>query len=102
MTGLRRIAPLLITGVLLAACASLPDVRAASGPSGEAEATPSSSTTAAMASATQTAMPVSTQTPPPQASALIAGGTLPLQVGGNAGVPNDASAVVMNVTVTNP
>ena len=32
----------------------------------------------------------------------MAGGVLQLQVGGNAGVPADASAVVMNVTVTNP
>ena len=31
-----------------------------------------------------------------------AGGTLQLQVAGGAGVPANASAVVMNVTVTNP
>jgi hypothetical protein len=36
------------------------------------------------------------------ASQLAANGTLALTVGGHAGVPADASAVVMNVTVTNP
>ena len=35
-------------------------------------------------------------------NALAAGGTLQLQVGGVAGVPGDALAAVLNVTVTNP
>jgi hypothetical protein len=34
--------------------------------------------------------------------ALAAGATLELQVGGRAGVPSDAVAVVLNTTVTNP
>ena len=38
----------------------------------------------------------------PSVGAIPAGGVLELQVAGRAGVPADAVAVVLNVTVTNP
>ena len=95
MNGLpRKIAPLLIAGALLAACASQTDVRATDGSPVD---TPAAASTDTLSAATPLAPQAASQ-----ASALLAGGVLQLQVGGNAGVPMDASAVVMNVTVTNP
>src|SRR4051794_32414851 len=87
MNGLpRTIAPLLIAGALLSACASLPDVRATGTTGAGAAASATSDTTVPAAAAVAT--PLAQQTAP-QASALVAGGVLQLQVGGNAGVPAD-------------
>jgi hypothetical protein len=86
---IRVVAVALLT---LAACSDIPNVVAgAPGPlTNEAAAS-----TPAPLSAQGSGTPLGT-------AQLKANGTLALQVGGQAGVPTNASAVVMNVTVTNP
>jgi hypothetical protein len=93
----RRIVLLLAAGVLVAGCVHDGDVRTR----GDAEATGVSggSPSQALDTADRSSLePAGTASP----SALSAGATLELQAGGVAGVPADAVAVVLNVTVTNP
>jgi hypothetical protein len=99
-----RISLVLAAFAVLAACASAQGVVAVSQSAGtSAAATPAApltSTTVPTAHLAADATPTSGgQLAPEQ---VKANGTLQLQVGGVAGVPMDASAVVMNVTVTNP
>ncbi len=99
-----RLSLVLAAAALLAACASSSGVVTgpASSPASSGSTSPSTPSTAASSSSPSTTVP--TQVAGKQLSAfqLKAGGTLQLQVGGQAGVPGDALAVAMNVTVTNP
>ena len=93
-----RITVLLGAAVLLAACASSQGVVAVN--QSLERSTPSTAPPAPASPASTP--PASTRSAQLGTEQLSANGVLQLQVGGVAGVPMDAAAVVMNVTVTNP
>src|SRR4051794_17781224 len=82
---------LAVAFLALAACSEAPNVVA--GAPDALSSRPAETASAPASQAADTAL---------STSQLKADGTLALQVGGQAGVPMDAAAVVMNVTVTNP
>ncbi len=95
MTSLKSRAVALgaVAVMALAACASTGAVNVqADSPTAVSTPAPVPGTGASLAAADASLSP----------AALIAGATLPLQVSGVAGVPGDALAATLNVTVTNP